>query len=284
MKKSINILSIISAVFAIISACLGLFYSFSGSQRVVENIYGQPITLFGDGIYANDAIMKVGATKGTDIAVIITALALIFVVFALKNKPYSPFLKCGLLSIILYASSCLALGVTLNKLFLLYLIQFGCAFFAFTMSMADLLNKKSFENDVYEKKMTGTAIFIIISGCSVLQWLMFVLPTILSGTPMEIIDIYTTEPTFVIDLAVILPTALYCGVMLIKKKSVAYQLAPVILTLLTGVAVCVICQTIMQLNLGIVIELGQLFGLVIVFIVLGVIALGLNIKLLKKAK
>lgn len=284
MKKSLVALYIFSAVTAIISACLGLFYSTGGTSKIVNSIYGQAVTLFGDGVYANDSIMKVGATKGTDIAIIITAMILICTLLFFKNKPYAPFWQCGLLSIILYASTCLAMGVIFNRLFLLYLLQFGCSFFAFILSMSDLLKKKSFDSELYSKNMTGTAIFIIVAGCSVLQWLAYIMPVVISGKPMEIIDIYTSEPTFVIDLAIILPTAIYCGVMLLKKKAIAYQLAPIMLTLLTGVAVYVIFQTIMQASLGIVLEFTQLIGLVIVFVILGIIAMALNIKLLKHAK
>ena len=60
MDKPLRILSIISSISALISACAGAFYSFGGSQRAVENIYGQKVVLFGDGIYANDSIMKAG--------------------------------------------------------------------------------------------------------------------------------------------------------------------------------------------------------------------------------
>ncbi len=99
---------------------------------------------------------------------------------------------------------------------------------------------------------------------------------------MEIIDTYTTEPTFAIDLAIILPSALFCGITLLKKKAVAYQLAPVLLILLTGAGICVILQTIVQSALGFVLDAGQLFGLVISFVILGTIALLLNIKLLRR--
>jgi len=284
LKKGLKFLFISSAISAIVSACMGLFYSFKGTSRVVENLYGQAVTLFGDGIYANDSVFKAAATKGTDIAIIIIALALVCVILFLKDKPCAAFLRCGLLSVILYTSFCLILGVAFNRLFLLYLAQFSCSFFAFVVSMADLLRKKSFENSLYNKKLTGTAIFIVVAGCSVLQWLAFILPAVFSGEPMEIIDIYTTEPTFALDLAIVFPVTVYCGVSLLKKKAVAYQLAPVILTLFTGVAVCVICQTIIQTNLGIAPEFGQLLGMVVLFVILGVIASALNIRLLKRAQ
>lgn len=282
MKPPVKILVIVSSVCAIISACLGVFYSFGGKARAVTNIYGQKVILFGDGIYANDSIMKAGATKGTDIVIIIAALLLLSVVLFLSRKKYAPFLQSGLLALILYASTCLIMGVSFNRLFLLYTLQFGSTLFAFILSMAELLRSKSFDDALYAKRLTGTAIFMIISGCSVLVWLMFIIPSVVLGKPMEIIDIYTTEPTFAIDLAIIFPSMVFCGIMLLKKKAVAYQLAPVLLTLLTGVGLCVILQTIVQSTLGIVLNAGQLFGLVVSFVILGTIALLLNIKLLRR--
>ncbi len=61
------------------------------------------------------------------------------------------------------------MGPTFNRLFLIYLIQFACAFFAFTLSLCNLLSKKSFKSSFYRKKLTGTAVFLILGGVSVLQ-------------------------------------------------------------------------------------------------------------------
>lgn len=281
INKSLKVLSIVSPISAIISACFGVFYSFGGTQRTVENIYGQDVTLFGDGIYANDSIMKVGATKGTDLAIIFVSILLLCVVLFLRRRKYALFLQCGLLSIILYSSTCLIMGVSFNRLFLLYLIQFGSTLFAFILSISQLLKEELFDTDLYNKRLTATAAFMIIGGCSVFVWMTYIIPSIVTGEPMGIIDIYTTEPTFAIDLAIILPSTLFCGIMLLRKKSIAYQLAPVLLTLITGVGICVILQTVVQTSLGIVLNIGQLFGLVITFVILGTTALILNIKLLR---
>jgi len=91
-----------------------VFYSFGGERRIVRNIYGQPVTLFGDGIYLNDSIMKVGATKGTDIEIILVSVLLLAILSIYKNLKSSPFLQTGFLSIILYASTCLVMGVNFN--------------------------------------------------------------------------------------------------------------------------------------------------------------------------
>ncbi len=278
------ILSVIGTILAICSSLLGFFYSFGGGTRNVENIYGEVVSLYGDGIYYNDSIFKVAITKGTDIVVIIVGITLLFFLAFFRNKKYFSFVQTGLVSIILYATTCLIMGTTFNRLFLLYVFQFAFLFYAFIFSLTDLLKQKSFQNDFYEKKLIGIAVFLIISGLSVLQWLAYIIPTALTGQPFYFIHTYHTEPTFVIDLAIILPIALYCGVLLLKRKVVGYQLAPVLLILLSGVGLCVIGQTIVQSYLGIVISVGEVIGLVSVFIVLGIISILLNCRMLKNLK
>ncbi len=100
-------LSILAGLVSLLSASIGLFYSFGRKTRSVQNIYGQTVTLFGDGIYKNDSMFKVSINKGTDLALIFMALILIYLIVFLKNKPYASFLQVGLLSAILYATTCL---------------------------------------------------------------------------------------------------------------------------------------------------------------------------------
>lgn len=284
MKKAGIVLSIIATLSAIISSCAGVFFTNGEGHRAVQNIYGQQVTLYGDGIYANDSVLKAATTKGTDITVIVAGLILLTIIIFFRNSKAGALLQSGLLSIILYASAYFAMGVNFNRLFLLYVLQFGSSIFAFTASLKYIINIEPYDKHIYEKHMTGTGIFLIISGCSVLIWLMFILPATITGKPMETIEIYTTEPTFVLDLSIILPSALFCGIMLIRKNKIGYQLAPILLSLFTGVGACVIFQTIIQISIGIHLAAGQLFGLVASFVILGTFATVLNYRLLKYAK
>lgn len=284
MKRLIQVLSAITATGTIISSLFGLFYSYGGKRRIVNNIYGQKIIIFGDGIYANNSLLKVGATKGTDVVMVIVAFMLLLIINFLKEKEYAKLLQTGLLSCLLYSSTCLIMGVSFNRLFLLYLVQFSCALFAFTLSLAYLLKNDCFKAEIYEKKLKGIATFLIVGGFSVLIWLIFIIPAIVTGYPTEFIEIYTTEPTFAIDLGIIFPLCLYSGVYLLKKKKIAYILASVLMTLITCVGFCVVSQTIMQFKLGIVLKFEQLVGMVLSFVILGAIAISLNYKLLKYAK
>ncbi len=286
MERAIRRLTILAALSSIISAGIGVFYTNGGVARTVQNLYGQTVTLYGDGVYANNSLLKVGATKGADVVMILTGVILLVLVFGFMNKKWAIPLRAGLISLMLYASTCLIMGVSFNQLFPLYLVQFGCALFAFILSTRQLLSMETYKKEAYDRSFKGTGIFLIVSACSVLVWLTSIVPAVLTGSmeTMETLEIYTTEPTFVIDLAIIFPSALFSGIMLLKRKKIGYQLAPIMLTLLAGVGACVIFQTVFHTSLGIILPIGQLIGFVGSFIILGVFATALNFKLLRYAK
>jgi len=285
MNKStaIRVLTLCAAFSALLSSCLGLLYSSGGERRTVVNLYGETVTLFGDGVYLNDSVYKAGLSKGTDVVVILAALLLLALVSVFRHKKAALFWRCGLLSFVLYASICILMGANFNRLFLLYSVQFGAALFAFILSTNCLLRQKSFESVLYEKRMTGTAVFLIVSACVVyILWLMEVLPPILTGNPLANIGIYTTEPTYPLDLGVVLPITLWCGVSLLKQRPAAYQFAPILLTLLLGIGVTVIFQTVFLVHFSIELTIGQIIGMVVSFVILGAIALTLNLRLLRR--
>lgn len=272
----------LASATTIISSLMGLLYTNGGHERTVKNIYDQTITLYGDGIYAENSLIKVGATKGTDIVMVLVSILLIMTYTVLKERTFSKILRSGLLCCLFYASTCLIMGVSFNRLFILYLVIFSSTLYAFILNTMDILHTDSFDSSVYSIKTKGMSLFMIIGGCSVLIWLMFIIPAIISGKPTDFIEIYTTEPTFAIDLGIILPACVACGIGLNKHKHSAFAFASILMTLLTCVGLCVIFQTIVQLSLGIELEPGQIIGLVISFIVLGIFATYFNIKLLRK--
>jgi hypothetical protein len=175
MEKALNRLSVLAGLSAVISACIGVFYTNHGAARTVFNIYGQPVTLYGDGIYANDSLLRAGATKGMDIVMILAGLMLFGVLLLCKKPKARLLLQSGLLMIILYAGACLMMGVSFNRLFLLYTVQFGSSFFAFFLSLHTILHTEIYQKQFYERRWKGTGIFLLAGGCSTLLWLAFIL-------------------------------------------------------------------------------------------------------------
>lgn len=64
----------------------------------------------------------------------------------------------------------------------------------------------------------------------------------------SLIQIYTTEPTFVIDLGIIMPCSIAIGIGLLKRTKWAYMLASVFMTLFSFIGPCVILAIIFQHN------------------------------------
>lgn len=280
VMKRIDGLCYAIVVLTLISALVGIFYSTGGSQFTVENIYGDTIELFGDGIYKHNSVLKASGNKGTDLVMLIVALVFAFLTRKRHEGARYGLIHAGLLTGLLYYSSSLVFGITFNSLFLVYTLQFSLALFAMIFVLAELFSKDR-SRVLADKSMKGTAIFLIVSGSSVLVWLEFIIPSLLSGQPLANIEIYTTEPTFVLDLAIIFPLYLGCGIALLKRKPVGYKLAPILLTFITIIGLTVIGQNAFQSAMGVSIPIRQLFGLVISFIVLGFIATLLNVRLLK---
>jgi len=271
------------AILTLVSTTAGLFHSTGEESFFVENIYGEKIELYGDGVYRYNSVLKAGGHKGTDFVMLLVTLAFAFLT-ARRRQGTNRYVHLGLLAGLLYYSSCLVFGVTFNQLFLVYVFQFSASLFAMIFLVSDLLRESYLAELLAEKSMKGTAVFLLISGSSVLVWLEFITPALLSGQPLSTIEVYTTEPTFVLDLALILPIYISCGVSLLRRNAFGYELAPVLLTFITIIGLTVIGQNVFQSFMGVDIPLRQLLGLVVSFVVLGAIATFLNIRLLRSVK
>lgn len=281
MKKDAAFwLSICVAILVWLSACIGLFYSDGGKPRLVDNIHGEAVELFGDGVYANNSMLKATTAKGTDLVMCLTVVGLLAVTLKRGAGPKEKLLRGGFLVSLLYYSANTVFGIAYNRLFLLYAAMFSAAFFAFVFAVIDLCATVRPVNG--EQKCTGTAIFTMLTGCTTLVWLMSVLPTLFTDAHLDVIGVAATEPTFAIDMGLIFPTCLYGGAMLLKRRPIGYILPPVMLTFLVVMAVTVIGQTAMQLQYGVIVTVRQIIGYVLTFIVFGFAALFVNTRFLCK--
>lgn len=267
-------------ILVLISGLVGLLYSTGGNRFTVENIYGESIELYGDGIYKYNSVLKAGGNKGTDLVMVVVALTFAFFTFnRLKNATYR-LLQAGLLIGLLYYSTNLVFGVTFNGLFLVYILQFSLALFSTIFLLVEIVSDDTITGELQSPTPIGTAVFLIICGSSVLVWLEFIIPALLTGRPLANIEVYTTEAAFVLDLAVVLPVYVFCGIALLKRRLIGYKLTPVLLVFITIVGLTVIGQSVFQLALGVAIPPRQLFGLVLSFVLLGTIATMLNVRFL----
>lgn len=279
--KKIGYLYFTIILLTLISASIGVFYSTGGERFTVNNIYGESIELYGDGIYKYNSVLAVGVSKGTDFVMIIVAALFAFVTGIRKKAAKYRFLQVGLLSCLLYYSTKLVFGITFNSLFPVYLLLFSSSLFTMIFLLSDLIKEDNISEALNTKNLKGIAVFIILSGLSVMVWLPYIIPAIIAGKSFEI---YTTEPTFVLDFGIILPLFLACGISILKKNPIGYKLAPIPLTFMPVIGLIVIGQTVFSILMGITIETRELIGLVFSFIIIGTISVILNIKFMKYIK
>jgi 4-amino-4-deoxy-L-arabinose transferase-like glycosyltransferase len=121
------------------------------------------------------------------------------------------------------------------------------------------------------------AVFLIFSGISLcVAWWPDIIPTILNGTSLKLIENYTTESTYVLDLGIISPLCFISLILMKKKDSFGVVLYAILLQSIIVVAVMMITQSALQFASGVEIPLPALISKSIIFVILGLFAIALD--------
>ncbi|QOR36209.1 hypothetical protein IMX26_05190 [Clostridium sp. 'deep sea'] len=286
MKKSIIILSILIILLTIITTSFGLFYTDEGKSFYVENVNGDTVKIFGNGIYANESYFKAAIDKGTDAIMLLIVLPLftLTVLLSKKNSLKIKLLHLGLLSCILYYSASISFAVAYNRLFIVYLLLFSASLFTFIIEINNIDLKRMQDSIILNIPHKSVIIFLMLAGLSVFVWLIEIIGSLKTGNPPGVIGINTTEPTFILDIGIIAPCAFYTAFLVYKKKPVGYLFATTLLTLNAIVGLIVISQSIFQHSYGILISLEEFIPYVMVFVVMSLAAIVINTKIIKSIK
>ncbi len=273
MKKRIPEIIII-LLLIIVSLCGVLSLDFSNAYSYI-NQYGDEVKLFGSGIYKDDSYFKAPIFIGSDLCVLffLVPLFLISLIRDLRASIANTQLRLvSIEAISLYYAVSLCIGVKYNRIFVIYVILFSLLFFTLINRMRDL-NKFNFS---FEMKKSD-AVFLIFSGISLcVAWWPDIIPTILNGTSLSLIENYTTEPTYVLDLGIISPLCFIALILMRKKDSFGVVLYAILLQSIIVVAVMMITQSALQFASGAEIPLPALISKSIIFVILGLFAIALD--------
>lgn len=286
MKKNVVLFSVFIIILTITVSSVGLFWSDNGEPYFVQNVSGEKVKVFGDGLYKHDSFFKAPINKGTDAVMLFIVVPLFCISTLLSRKKLLKLyiLHLGLLCSLLYYSASISFGVAYNNLFILYIMLFSACLFTFVTELVEV-GKLNIENHISSKiPRKGLVIFLIVAGLSVFVWLIEIIGAIKSGMPPKIIGISTTEPTFVIDIGIIAPSAFYASMLVYKRKPIGIVFAIVLLMLNAVVGLIVISQTIFQYKYGVIISIQEFIPYVSVFVLMSVIATFLINKTLNSLK
>lgn len=287
MKKdkalNLHIITTLIAVLSLVTTLTGLFYSTGGKAYDVMNQYGDTVKICGNGLYAHDSYFSAAIFRGTDCAILCTAIPLLILalIFDIKKQTMkSRLLLTSVISLFTYYSASIAFGITYNFLHLIYIALFSLSFFGLILAFASL------KSSLLAKSVTGTLprkgiqIFLIITGVALIAaWLPDIITSLIQQRSLQLIEVYTTQITYVLDMGVIGPTALICLYMLKKSSGTGYVLLAMMLTVCALVGTILPIQTIFQAAAGIELPIGALVTKVGSFVVLALFALYFDIRL-----
>lgn len=278
MKKYLSEICIILLLITV-SLC-GIFSMDFTKGFSYINQYGDEIKIFGSGIYKADSYFKATIFIGTDFAILFFGVPL-FIISLVKNICKANCktelrLTCIEATALYYAAS-LCFGVKYNRIFVLYVLLFALVFFKFISRMRALSKYKISFGPA--KKDT---IFLIFSGISLcIAWWPDIIPTIIKGTSLSLIENYTTEATYILDLGIISPLCFIALYLMKKQDSLGTILYAILLQSIMVVAVMMITQSAVQIIAGVEIPVAALISKALIFVILGIIAAFLDRRLYK---
>src|SRR6266498_5263433 len=254
-------------------ATLWLYLSIAA---VLLAIAGNIIALSVKDFYANLTPVFLPQALAQDIAslAIVSPLWLILLALALRGSLRAYLLWLGVLTFTVYNYVIYTFSVPFGPLFLLWVAVFGLSLYALIGGITAVDHKAVESSFTSQRAITVVAWFLIVTAVLFgLLWLSEDVPALLSGaTPQSVIDMaLLTNPVHIPDLGSFLPAVIATGVMLLKRKPLAYTLAPAFIVFLVLTGIPILITPIVQSARG---ETAA-WGVVVPIGILTVVLLGL---------
>lgn len=242
------------------------------------NQYGDTVQMWGSGIYAHDSYFKAPILIGSDFTILVFAVPYSIFTFMRTRKDESVenlIRSFGVLCLLLYYTASVAFGVTYNHLHLVYIALFSLCFFSVCKLLARLhtLGTQHQQKVCTYEFTKGMKIFLIVAGISlIVAWLPDIMTSIINGTSLDLIEVYTTEITYVLDMGIISPLLFITYYLVKKKRFMGYVLLRMAFKVCLFIGIMLPMQTIFQLMADITIPLPALITKVFIFVAMAFFA------------
>jgi hypothetical protein len=200
-----------------------------------------------------------------------------YINYVKRNDKVSELKLISVYAVAFYYAASLAFGLTYNQLFLVYIALFSCSLFGMFMH----INNIEWKQDSTVTR--GLKLFLILSGTAlIVAWLPDVIPSLMKGTTLSLIGVYTTAITYVLDMGIISPLCFVCLYLLVKKNPLGTLILAILLKACIVVGVMIVPQTICQIVSGFELPLPALLTKGLSFVLLGTFAFYFNRLLYKE--
>jgi hypothetical protein len=267
-----------------IASMFGLFSSPSGVSFEFANVHGDPVTIYGQGIYFYDSLFSAAGFRGTDLVTLLVALPLLVyaIVSYRSGSLRGGVLLTGVLSYFLYNASSLSFGVHYNNLLLIYTVMVTASLSAFVMAIGTVDAQILDSSLAATSPRRGVGRFLLFAGIVLTGvWMSGLLPALLTGEPPAVIGHYTTIVTYPLDLGIIAPACIVAGILLLRRVPVALLFVAPLLVLCSLIGIVVIAQTVFQLSAGVELTAAEVMIYVVSFLLMATVSGGLAVAYLR---
>ncbi len=286
MKPAVKWLVPLIFMLTLLATGMGLFPA-EGTPYPLTTFRGEQVTINARGLYYWDTVSSAAQMQANDLVTLVLGLPLLALSYwlAQRNSLRGQLMLAGVLGFILYTYITMCFGAHYNALFLVYVALFSLSLFAFVLVLMsiDLSTLAAhFSEKLPRGWIAGTLFFA--AAFLTLAWLGRILPTIafsplngwqfggIQGTPA--LENTTSMFIQVMDLGIVVPTCVLCGILLLRRNPWGYLLCSVglIKFMMLGISV-----SLMGLNMARVgapdssILIGMFGGLALIVIVMTVL-------------
>ena len=283
MKPSTTVIRLRTLIIALalLASLAGLLLGGGPGPTPFTTLHGQPVTLYGRGLYRFDTLLVGSGFLGQNAVLLLLGVPLLLV--GLKGYRAGSWrgavLLAGTLAYSLYLYASVVFGAAYNAFFSLHVLLFAASLFGLIVLLASL------DGRVLAAQMTGTvprravATFLFVVGAVLLVvWGgLSLLPALLAGRVPEEVASYTTLVTHTLDLGVIVPAVFATGILLRRQSPLGDVFAPTLLVMSTLLGLTIAAATVAQALAGYPYTAAQLVTLVAPFGVLALVGLGFTL-------
>ncbi len=288
-KRLFIVLSALIIALSLVVTICGVCSFDMTRSYYVTNQYGKQVQIWGAGVYRHDTYFKVPIFVGSDLTVLVFVIP--FAIFAfwktIQEDSFENLLRSfSVISLLLYYSASISFGVTYNVLHLVYIALFGACFFGAGLLLAKLHSIAVQEGETYAYNITkGMKAFLLIAGLALcVAWLPDIISSLVKGTSLELIEVYTTEITYVLDMGIISPLMFLTYGLIKRQDFMGYILLRMSFLVCIGVGIMLPVQSVFQLLSGYEITIPVIVTKVAIFVLLAGFASVFNHRLKKSTR
>jgi len=243
MKKLIIIFTILIIALSIVSSVAGVLNYRTLNFENVITVGGEQVEMLSEGIYKYN--LKSWVLSGMPWAIVRLVLGIPLLIFSfvfyLKGSLKATMIYIGILFSFFYQSLLWAIGWHFNALFLVYTFTFAfCLVSLFLVVFSFDINRiKHAINKKFPVRAVAILLFFI-AGMLFFKCIGEIIPMLLTGGLNEpFLGYYNLFDQF-IDIGIIVPFAIFVGVLLLKRNDYGFLFSTVALILVLNIGLSVV--------------------------------------------